>query len=196
MKIKFKKIPKMPPEVKAWQYEMKGHAEASVERYLELSNKPESSLKKVSTPCLDDHMLAPEDFQDKGELSLVAARIVLKALYLARMNRPDVIWTVNHLARYVTKWSVACDKRLHRLMSYLHHNADWALVNWIGDHLEDCKLVLYVDASFAAELEDAKSTSGAYLVLVGPRTFVPLSWFCKKQGAVSHSSSEAEIIAL
>ena len=33
-------------------------------------------------------------------------------------------------------------------------------------------------------------------MLVGPRTFVPLSWICKKQGDVSHSSTEAEIIAL
>ncbi len=34
------------------------------------------------------------------------------------------------------------------------------------------------------------------MVLVGPRTFCPISWICKKQGAISHSSTEAEIIAL
>jgi hypothetical protein len=33
------------------------------------------------------------------------------------------------------------------------------------------------------------------LFLVGPNTF-PLTWRCKKQGAVSHSSTEAEVIAL
>ena len=33
-------------------------------------------------------------------------------------------------------------------------------------------------------------------MLVGPNTFAPLSWLCKKQGAVSHSSSEAEVISL
>ena len=32
--------------------------------------------------------------------------------------------------------------------------------------------------------------------MIGPHTFVPLSWLCKKQTAVSHSSTEAEIIAL
>ena len=45
-------------------------------------------------------------------------------------------------------------------------------------------------------LKDSKSTSGAYLVLIGPRTYVPITWFAKKQGAVSHSSSEAEVISL
>ena len=34
------------------------------------------------------------------------------------------------------------------------------------------------------------------MCLVGERTFVPLNWICKKQGAVSHSSTEAEIIGL
>ena len=35
-----------------------------------------------------------------------------------------------------------------------------------------------------------------YMVIMGPHTFVPVSWFVKKQGATSHSSSEAEVIAL
>ena len=61
---------------------MKGHAEATVERYLELSNETENSLKRVATPCLDDHCFAPDDFNITGELAPVASRIVLKALYL------------------------------------------------------------------------------------------------------------------
>ena len=34
------------------------------------------------------------------------------------------------------------------------------------------------------------------MAIVGPNTFVPITWICKKQGAVSHSSSEAEVISL
>ena len=30
----------------------------------------------------------------------------------------------------------------------------------------------------------------------GSQTFVPISWMCKKQTAVSHSSTESEIISL
>ena len=30
----------------------------------------------------------------------------------------------------------------------------------------------------------------------GSHTFVPISWMCKKQTSVSHSSTEAEIISL
>ena len=49
---------------------------------------------------------------------------------------------------------------------------------------------------FAGDLEDSKSTSGATLCVFGSHTFVPISWMCKKQTAVSHSSTESEIISL
>ena len=58
---------------------MFGHVEQTVDRYLELSKKTKDSLKKVATPCIDDHLIPPEEFEVKGELSPGAARIVLKA---------------------------------------------------------------------------------------------------------------------
>ena len=156
----------------------------------------ESSLKLAGTPCVDDHLIPPEGFETKGQVVPVAARIVLNVLFLARVDRPDLIWTVNAVARMVTKWNVACDKRLHRLMSYIKCTKNWRMHCLVGDHLKTCKLLHFSDASFGGDLSDSQSTSGAYICLVGPNTFVPLTWICKKQGAVSHSSTEAEIIAL
>ena len=43
---------------------------------------------------------------------------------------------------------------------------------------------------------DSKSTTGALIVLIGPNTYIPLSWLLKKQDTVSLSSTEAEIVAL
>ena len=48
----------------------------------------------------------------------------------------------------------------------------------------------------AGDLEDSKSTSGGTLCIFGSHTFVPVSWMCKKQTSVSHSSTESEIISL
>ena len=110
--------------------------------------------------------------------------------------RADELWTVNTLARNVARWTVACDKRLDRLMRYIHHNSDLVLKSVVGDKAEDCSIALFCDASFAGDLTDSKSTSGAYLAVFGPRTFVPITWFCKKQTAVSHSSTEAEVLSL
>ena len=52
------------------------------------------------------------------------------------------------------------------------------------------------DSVFAGDLEDSKSTSGGTLCVFGSHTFVPISWMCKKQTSVSHSSTESEIISL
>ena len=45
-------------------------------------------------------------------------------------------------------------------------------------------------------LRTQKSTSRGTLSVFGSHTFVPISWMCKKQTSVSHSSTEAEIISL
>ena len=84
--------------VKGYQYCMSGHAEQCVERYLELANKDISSLKQVATPCIDDHQISAEHAEIKGVLAPVASRVVLKALYLAKLGRPDILWTVNSLS--------------------------------------------------------------------------------------------------
>ena len=55
---------------------------------------------------------------------------------------------------------------------------------------------LFQDSDFAGDLEDFKSSSGGTLCVFGSHTFVPISWMCKKQTAVSHSSTESEIISL
>ena len=79
-----------------------------------------TTLYKVSTPCIDDHHFEEEEMKSVGELSKVCSQIVLKCLYLARIGRPDILWSVNKLARSITKWTNACDKRLSRLISYIH----------------------------------------------------------------------------
>ena len=56
---------------------------------------------------------------------LFAHKIVLQCLYLARIGRPDISWSVNKLARAFTKWTKACDKRLARLISYIHHTSEF-----------------------------------------------------------------------
>ena len=43
---------------------------------------------------------------------------------------------------------------------------------------------------------DYKSTSGVFSALVGPQTFFPLGWASRKQTCASHSSVEAEVVAL
>ena len=182
--------------ISSWSYDMVGHAKKCVERYCELANKTTQQLYKVSTPCIDDHHFKEEETKSVGELSSTCSQIVLKCLYLARIGRPDILWSVNKLARSITKWTKACDKRLNRLISYIHHTSEYKQYCHVGNTAKQCRLGLFQDSDFAGDLEDSKSTSGGTLCIFGSHTFVPISWMCKKQTSVSHSSTESEIISL
>ena len=52
-----------------------------------------------------------------------------KCLYLA-VGRPDILWSVNKLARAIKKWTRVCDRRLVRLISYIHHTSPDNIVIW------------------------------------------------------------------
>ena len=180
----------------SWSYDMEGHAKKCVERYCELANKTTQQLYKVSTPCIEDHHFKEEEeMKSVGELPQVCSQIVLKFLLLARIGRPDILWSVNKLARSITKWTKACDKRLNRLISNIQHTCEYRQYCHVGNTAKQCRLGLFQDSDFAGDLEDSKS-SGGTLCIFGSHTFVPISWMCKKQTAVSHSSTESEIISL
>ena len=111
---------------------------------------------------------------------------------MARVARYDLLKPVTCLASRITKWSRACDRKLHRLMCYIHSTADSTLEGYVGDRPEDVKLALYSDADFAGCKVTMRSTSGVFMALTGPNTFFPLSAFLRKQTCVSHSTPEAE----
>ena len=85
---------------------------------------------------------------------------------------------------------------MYRLICYMNSTQDSVLQSYVDDAIHECQLVLYSDASFAGDIIDSKYTTGGYLFLMGPNTCVPLGYTVKKQGAVSHSSTESEVIAL
>ena len=192
------KLPSGTPHVQTvtWSYDMEGHARKCVEIYCELANKTTQQLYKVPTPCLDDHNFKEEELTSVGELSKVFSQIVLKCLHLARIGRPDILWSVNKLVRSITKWPKPCDKRLNRLISKIHHTCEHKQYCHVGNTAKQCRLGLFQDSDFAGDLEDSKSTSGGTLCIFGSHTFVPISWMCEKQTSVSHSSTESEIISL
>ena len=107
---------------------------------LRAGEKTHQQLYKVITPCLDDHQFKEEELGSVGELAKVCSQIVLKCLYLARIGRPDILWSVNKLARAVTKWTRACDKRLARLISYIHHTCDYKQCCHVGNTAKQCRL--------------------------------------------------------
>ena len=151
--------------ISSLSYDMEGHAKKCKERCCELANTTPQQLYKVATPCIDDHQFK-EEMKSVGELSQVCSHIVLNCLYLARIGRPDILWSVNKLARSITKWTKSCDKRLNRLISYIHHTCEYKQYCYVGNTAKQCRLGLFQDSDFAGDLEDSKSTSGCVLEVI------------------------------
>ena len=157
--------------ISSWSYDMEGHAKKCVERYCELANKTTQQLYKVSTPCIDNHhWKEEEELKSVGALSKVSSQIVLKCR-LARICRPDILWSVNKLARSITKWTKACDKRLSRLISCIHHTCEIKpILSW-EKHSTTMQTGSFQDSDFAGDLEDSKFTSVGTLCIFGIDTY-------------------------
>ena len=73
-----------------------------------LSRKP---VKLARIPHVDQGSLLATDQADRGQLSNVAAKLVMKCMWLGRISRPDLMVAINACAGHITKWTVNDDKR-------------------------------------------------------------------------------------
>jgi hypothetical protein len=138
----------------------------------------------------------PAISQGGGLLANIASAVLMKILYAARMGRFDLLRPVTALGSRITTWTKLCDARLHRLVCYIKGTISLKMYGWIGDTRDKLEHVLYCDADLAGDRNDSKSTSGVFMCLVGPTSFMPLAAVSKKQTSVSKSTPEAEIVAI
>ena len=199
------------------EYNMEDFLRSSVDRYRELTGV--QYMRHASTPflpepttpdftdgyALDDSPCNAVDIDaveralkaasDGYALQPYAAKVLMKVLYAARYARFDLLRAICHLAQYITKWDEHCDKRLYRLMCYIHSTYHYRMTGWVGDEAKNISPHLFADADFAGDSKNSRSTSGVHLSLLGPNTVYPIAGQCKKQGCVSHSTPEAEVVA-
>jgi len=113
-------------------------------------------------------------------------QMVGSLMYLTA-TRPDIIFVVNLISRYMenpTEFHLQVAKRVLR---YLKGTLDFGIFYKKGGNNE---LVAYTNSDYARDLGDRKSTSG-YVFLLSSRT---VYWLSKKQPIVSLSTTEAEFI--
>lgn len=111
-------------------------------------------------------------------------------LYISFGTRPDISYSVNYLSRFQNCYSETHFKYALRVLKYLYLTKDLKL-NFCKN--ENAKIVdCYVDADWAGDSVDRKSTSGYVIRLFGN----PVLWKSRKQGSVTKSSTSAEYVAL
>ena len=130
-----------------------------------------------------------------AKLSNIACKVLMKIMYIARFARPDLLRAVGALSTMITRRTPLCDKKLFGIIKYMNGSVAWRQIGFIGDSSDELELGLFSDADFAGDKETMRSTSGVFLAVYGPHSFLPLAAQSKKQTAVSHSTVEAEIVA-
>lgn len=109
-------------------------------------------------------------------------------LYLANTTRPDIALATNHLSRKQEAPEEEDWTKVRRVFNYLKDTIKLGLeYEGKGDMIEG-----FVDASFASDSQDRKSTTGYIIKFWGDT----ISWKSKKQGCISTSAAEAEYVAL
>ena len=107
------------------------------------AEKGAKSLTKVATPFLDENFLEKEsptlEGKKTGTLQPIAASILMKVLYAARVARIDLLEAVNALATKVSTWKGARDRRLHRLMSRVQSSLSLKIKGHIGNKSDEVK---------------------------------------------------------
>ena len=169
--------------------------QAMIQEILEEHGMSECNAKKV--PARKEFMRKPEtpmtdqeiQWLNDRDLSQTKYRSLVGALqYLALATRPDIAFATGQLARFVQdprrqQWLAA-----KQLLGYLSSTRSLVLKFKIGED----RIIGWVDADWAGNLDDRSSTSG-YTFIIGGGA---ISWKSKKQSAPARSSAEAEIMAL
>lgn len=161
-----------------------------------------TTLKEADTPGSrhiekDDS----DELDDPGDFAGSCRKHIGGLLFLARGTRPDILYHVSWLGRFVTMWTKRHDKILHRLMCYLEHHGDMGIESTIDKrdfyYNGNLTLEIFTDADHGGCPETSRSTSGGYVMLVGKNgTRCPIDWCTKRQGAVARSTGEAETVAV
>ena len=121
--------------------------------------------------------------------------IVGGLLWVARCTRPDIMFAVSQLCKYLNNPSKRHYDRAIRVLTYLNGTKDIGVTYGIRNHpcmyMERNEMIVYTDASFDDQ-ENSKSTSGNITYL----NYGPIAWSCQTQTDVAQSSCESEYIGL
>ena len=162
----------------------------SQEKYaLELLDRfGKSDARPISTPTLANEHLVKVDSPEVDTQAY--QRAVGALMYLMLGTRPDLAYTVAALGRHSACPGIEHQRALDCAFRYIRATSDWKLV-YQRDNPNGTTLKGFVDADWASDVNDRKSTSGFVFMLAGGA----ISWGSKKQSAVALSSTEAEYIA-
>ena len=113
---------------------------------------------------------------------------VMELHYLGKRIRGDILCAVSYLATRILSPNEDDEKKLERILCYLHSTSAIMMILRIGNSLE---INAYVDASFGI-YDDMKSVTGVIIKIWNATIYVKSG----KQKLLTRSSTEAELVGV
>ena len=126
----------------SWSIDMESHAKNVRSDVVSWRTKRLNNSAKLQFHALMTIYSTNTNWELLENCEKIYSPIVLTCLYLARFGRPDIPWSVIKFARAVTKSTRGCDKRLVRLISYIHHT-HFKQQCHVGHTAQQCRLGLF-----------------------------------------------------
>lgn len=127
---------------------------------------------------------------DDCERDIKYRNLIGALLYISSATRPDISFAVNYLSRFQNCYNNTHFKYALRILKYLYVTRDLSL-SYNGN--KDTEIIdCYVDADWAGDNIDRKSTTGFVIRLFGNVVY----WKSRKQKSVTKASTFAEYVAL
>jgi len=131
---------------------------------------------------------------NKHNISLYQ-QLISSLMWLAQMSRPEIIFAVHQLSKYLINPSAGHIAQAVRTLAYIVQRPYDGIVLGAADNNNNylkLKLVGYSDASFGDDIDTRRSTCG-YIFTLG---LGPVSFKSGLQSIVAQSTTEAEYIAM
>ncbi|WCJ18000.1 Transposon Ty1-LR1 Gag-Pol polyprotein [Euphorbia peplus] len=166
-----------------------GYVEKVLERFAMSNAKP------VSTPLANHFQLSEEDCpktdKEIEEMTKVPyASAVGCLMYAMVCTRPDLAHAVSQVCKYMSKPGKRHWEAVKWIFRYLRGTVGHGLM--FGGQHGDPLVEGYVDADYAGDLDNRRSTTGYVFTLGGG----PICWRSTLQSTVALSTTEAEYMAL
>ncbi|KAK2989710.1 hypothetical protein RJ640_030203 [Escallonia rubra] len=140
----------------------------------------------VSTPVECGVKLSKKDVGEKVDPTFFKS--LVGSLRYLTCTRPDILFGVGLISRYMEAPTVTHMKAAKRILRYLKGTIEFGLFYSPSNNF---KLSAYFDSDWAGDLDDRKSTTG-FVFYMGDTAF---TWSSKKQPIVTLSICEAEYVA-
>ena len=153
-------------------------------KILDMFNMSERNASKTPMECI-----LKLDRNGEGlEVESTYFRRIIGCLRYLTLTRPDLVYSVSYLSRFMSKLYSNHMTAAKRILRYVKGTINFGL-QYKSD--EESDLIGYCDSDYAGDLDDRKSTSGLIFFL---RTN-PIVWNFSKQKVIALSSCKAEYIS-